>query len=118
MQVDGTGVVHHLTRLAHVGGAEVDDYIHDEQYIHQHVQHTQRVTSVTTFVDLFTHIQVFVQMERGRIWCEHSRVQDQDQDDPIPECLEGAVVKQDEPCCLWNLQFVFWQHIRLQGKDL
>ena len=27
MEVDGAGVVHHLTRLTHVGGAEIQDNI-------------------------------------------------------------------------------------------
>lgn len=61
---------------------------------------------------------MFVQEEGRWVRREHSRVEDQDEDNPVPERLEGAVVEKDPPSCLGNLEFILRKYIRLQREYL
>ena len=106
----------HLVIVVHIRCAKVDDYIHNKQHVHQKVRHIQGVTCVAAAP--LTYIPVLIQEEGGWVRCENSCVEDQEENNPVPKCLEGAVVKQDPPCCFWHLNFVLRQDIRLQRKDL
>lgn len=102
--------------VVHIRGAEVDDYVHDEEHVHHEVGHVQRVTRVAA--SSLPRVAMFVQQEGGWVRGDNGRVEDQQQNDPVPKGLDGAVMEQDPPCCFRNLEFVFWQNVRLQRKHL
>ena len=59
-----------------------------------------------------------VEQEGGHVGREDGRVDDQDQDDPVPEGLEGRVVEDGPFVNAWRLQLVLLHHIGAEGKDL
>ena len=103
----------HLVVVVHVAGAEVNHDVHDEQDVHHDVHHVQRVARVAT-----RSVPVLVHQERRGVRREDGRVQDQEQDDPVPEGFERAVVQQDPPGFLRELELVLWQHVGFQREDL
>lgn len=56
----------------------------------------------------------FVQQESREIWCEYGGIDDQQQDDPIPDRLERAVVQYRPLVDLGRLELVLGQYIRAQ----
>lgn len=110
------GLCHHLVVLVHVRRAQVDDYVHDEEHVHHQVGHVEGVARVAAAP--LPQVAVLVQQEGGGVGREHGRVENQDEDNPVPESLEGAVVEQDPPCGVGHLQFILRQHIGLQGEYL
>lgn len=60
----------------------------------------------------------FVQEERGEIRCKYGRVDDQQQDDPVPDRLERAVMQYRPFVNLGRLQFVLGQYVGAQRQHL
>lgn len=60
----------------------------------------------------------FVQQERGEVRREDGRVDDQQQDDPVPDRLERAVVQYRPFVDLGRLELVLGQYVRAQRQHL
>lgn len=100
--------------MVHIGGSEVDEDVHDEHDVHHKVHHIEWVAGVAADSSLcfFFH---FIEKEGSRIWREDGRVDDQQQDDPVPYCFEGAVVKDGPFVDARGLELVLWQHVSSEG---
>lgn len=59
-----------------------------------------------------------VEEERGRVGRQDGGVDDQQQDEPVPHRLEGAVVQHRPLVDARSLELVLRQHICTQGQDL
>lgn len=106
---DASRVADHLVVVIDVGGPKVDEDVHNEHDIHYQVHHVERVAGVATgSPTLFLHL---IEKEGSRVWCENGGVNDQQQDDPVPYCFEGAIVKDGPFMNAWGLELVLWQHI-------
>lgn len=113
---DAPRVANHLVVVVNVGGPEVDEDVHDEHDIHHQVHHIERVASVATgSPPLFLHL---IEKEGGRVRRENGGVDDQKQDDPVPYCFEGAIVKDGPFVDARGLELVLWQHVSTKGQHL
>lgn len=113
---DATRMAHHLVVTVHVGGPEVDDDIDDEHDVHHQVHHIERIAGVSAVGPALS--VVLAEQEGGAVRREHSRVQHEQQDQPIPYGLERAVV-QDRPLVdARRLQLVLGQHVGSQRQHL
>lgn len=81
---------HHIF-LVDVRGAKVDDYVHNKQHVHHEVHYIQRVTRVAT--SPLSKASMLIQEEGSRVRSENSCVKNQEENNPVPKCLERAVVK-------------------------
>lgn len=115
MLSDVTRVADHLLVVVDVGGPEVDEDVHDEHDVHHQVHHVKRVAGVAAGAVLVFGL---VEEEGGGVRCEDGRVDDQQQDDPVPHRFEGAVVKDGPLVDPWSLEFVFWQHVGTKRQHL
>ena len=116
MDSDAPGVADHLVVGVDVGGAEVDDDVHHEHDVHDEVHHGERAAGVAAVPAL--RLVLVAEQEGGRVGSEDGRVDDQQQDEPVPHGLEWAVVQEGPPVDTRGLQLVLWQHVCSQGQDL
>lgn len=100
--------------MVHIGGSEVDEDVHDEHDVHHKVHHIEWVAGVAADSSLCFFFR-FIEKEGSRIWREDGRVDDQQQDDPVPYCFEGAVVKDGPFVDARGLELVLWQHVSSKG---
>lgn len=106
MLSDATRVADHFVVVIHVSGPEVDEDVHDEHDVHHEVHHVERVAGVAARPPLF--FLGLIQEEGGGIRREDGGVNDQQEDDPVPHGLEGAVVEDGPFVDAWSLELVFW----------
>lgn len=103
---DASRVADHLVVVVDIGGPEVDEDVHDEHDVHHQVHHVERVAGVAAgSPPLFLHL---IEEEGGRVRREDGGVDDQQQDDPVPHCFEGAIVKDGPFVDAWGLKLVLW----------
>ena len=113
---DARRVAHHLLVDVDVGGAEVDEDVHDEHDVHHQVHHVERRARIATLTPLL--LLTVVEQEGGSIGRENGGVDDQQQDEPVPHRLEGAVVQDGEAVHAGGLQLVLREHVGPQGQHL
>lgn len=113
---DASWVADHLVVVVDVGGPEVDQDVHDEHDVHHQVHHVERVAGVAAGPPpLLLHL---VEEKGSRVGREDGSVDDQQQDDPVPYCFEGAVVEDGPFVDARGLQLVLWQHVSTEGQHL
>lgn len=113
---DASRLADHLVVVVDVGGPEVDQDVHNEHDVHHQVHHVERVAGVAAGAPpLLLHL---VEEEGGRVRREDGRVDDQQQDDPVPHRLEGAVVQDGPFVDARGLELVLRQDVSAQGQDL
>lgn len=109
-------VADHLVVGVDVRGAEVDEDVDDEHDVHDEVDHVERVTRVATHSPLL--LLGVVEQEGGAVRREDGRVNDKQQDEPVPHGLERAVVQDGELVDARRLELVLWKYIGTQGQNL
>lgn len=80
----------HLLVDVDVCSAEINENVHNEHDIYDQVHHVERTARVTALASR-TFLRV-VEKEGGAVGREYGGVDDEQQDQPIPDGLEGAVV--------------------------
>lgn len=116
MHGDLSRVADHLVVGVDVRGAEVDEDVDDEHDVHDEVDHVERVTRVATNAPLL--LLGVVEQEGGAVRGEDGRVNDQQQDEPVPHGLERAVVQDGELVDALRLKLVLRKHVRTQRQHL
>lgn len=106
----------HLFVLVHVGGPEVYEDVNDEHDVHHQVHDVERAAGISAFTPLL--LLLVVEKERSGVGREDGRVDDQQQDQPVPHSFEGAVVEDGELVDAVGLEFVLGQHVGSEGQDL
>lgn len=109
-------VTDHLVVGVDIRGAEVNEDVDDEHDVHHEVNHAERVTRVATLVPLL--LLGVVEQEGSTVRSEDGRVNDQQQDEPVPHGLERAVVQDGELVDALRLQLVLRKHIGTQRQHL
>lgn len=84
-------VADHLLVGIDVGGPEVDKDVHDKHDVHDQVHHIERWAGVAALPPPL--LLDIVEQEGGRVGRKDGRVDDQQQDQPVPHRFEGAVVE-------------------------
>ena len=83
VEPDDLGVGHDLAARADVGRVKVEDNVNEKNHVHDRVQHEQE------------HVLRGLVLQRHVVGDHDGRVEGEDEDDPVPDGLEGAVVEQD-----------------------
>lgn len=91
--------------MIHVCGSEVDEDVNNEHDIHHQVHYIEGVTGVAAGASPL--VLLLVEEEGGGVGCEDCCVEHQEQDDPVPYCLEWAVVEDGPFVDAWSLELVF-----------
>lgn len=81
------GVTDHLIVLIYIGRAEVDQDVDDEHDIHNEVNDRQRVAVAALDALIGRVFLLLAQDKRGRVRGENGRVDHQEENYPIPDCL-------------------------------
>ena len=92
------GVRDHLSGRAHEGGVEVQHDVDQEDDVHDAVQHQPGQV-------------VLLGLEGDVVGHHDGRVEGEDEDDPVPGGLEGAVVEDDVRRRLGGLLFVLRENV-------
>ena len=118
MDGDLARVAHHLVVLVDVGCAEVDEDVDDEHDVHDEVDDGEwlRVAAFHRRPGLV--LLLLGQQEGGGVGREDGRVDDEQEDDPVPHGLEGRVVQQRAAVDTLRLQLVLWNDVRPQRQHL
>lgn len=109
-------IADHLLILVHVGGPEVNEDVDDEHDVHDEIDHVERAAGVSAFAPPL--LLLVVEEEGGRVRSEDGRVDDQQQDQPVPNRFERAVVQDGELVDARRLELVLRQHVSSERKDL
>lgn len=115
--VDGDlgGRADHLVVLAHVRRPEVDEDVNDEHDVDEQVDDDDGVVRV---VPPRVGVARLVEKEGRDVGREDGRVDDEDEDDPVPQGLEGRVVQDGPLVDPRGLQLVLRHHLGAQGEHL
>ena len=105
VHADELGVGDDLAAGPHEGGVEVEDDVHQEDDVHHAVQHQP-------------HDVVLLGLEGDVVGHHDGRVEGEDEDDPVPRGLEGAVVEDDVGRRLRGLLLVLREDVGVQLQDL
>lgn len=116
MHGDPQRVTDHLVVGVDVGGAEVDDDVDDEHDVHDEVHHVERTAGVAAV--LHGSLLLLVEQEGGGVRREDGRVDDQQQDQPVPHRLKRAVVQNRPLVDARSLELVLRQNISAQRQHL
>jgi len=109
-------VADHLLVGVDVRGPEVDEDVHDEHDVHDQVHHVEGGAGVTALAPPL--LLDVVEEEGGGVRREDGRVDDQQQDQPVPHGLEGTVVEDGPLVHARGLELVLGQHVCTQREDL
>lgn len=96
----------HLLVVVDICGPEVYEDVHDKHDVHDQVHHVEWRAGVATFASPL--LPDVVEEEGGRVGCEDGRVDDEQQDQPVPHSLEGAVVEDGPLVDPRGLELVLW----------
>ena len=118
MDGDLARVAHHLVVLVHVGRAEVDEDVDDEHDVDDEVDDGERLRVAALHRRPGLVFLLLGQQEGGGVGREDGRVDDEQQDDPVPHRLEGRVVQQRAAVDALRLQLVLRDHVRPQRQHL
>ena len=123
MHCDLAGVADHLVVLVDVRGAEVDENVDDKHNVHNEVDNGERVLVATVGVRgpvlrVRLDLVLLVEQEGGHVRCKDGRVDDQDENEPVPHRLEGRVVQDGEAVNPRRLELVLGEHLRPQRQHL
>ena len=105
VHADELGIGDDFSTGPHEGGVEVEDDVHQEDDVHHAVQHQP-------------HDVVLLGLEGDVVGHHDGRVEGEDEDDPVPGGLEGAVVKDDVRRRLRGLLLVLREDVRVQLQHL
>ena len=105
VHADELGVGDDLPAGANEGGVEVEHDVHQEDDVHHAVQHQP-------------HDVVLLGLEGDVVRHHDGRVEGEDEDDPVPGGLEGAVVEDDVRRRLGGLLLVLREDVRVQLQNL
>lgn len=116
MYSDPQRVTDHLIVGIDVRCAEVDDDVDDEHDVYDEIHHIERTAGVAAV----PHGRLFfiVEQESGGVRRQDSRVDDQQQDQPIPHSLEGTVVKNRPLVYPRSLKLVLGENVSTQRQHL
>ena len=109
-------VAHHLLVDVDVSGPEVDEDVHDEHDVHNQVHHVQRRAGVAALPPPL--LLEVVEEEGGGVGRENGRVDDEQQDEPVPHGFEGAVVEDGPPVDACRLELVLGENVCAQRQNL
>lgn len=109
-------VADHFLVDVDVCGPEVYEDVHDEHDVHDQVHHVQGRAGVAALPPLL--LLDVVEEEGSRVGGEDGRVDDQQQDEPVPHCFEGTVVKDGPLVHARGLELVLGQHVCTQRENL
>lgn len=109
MLSDASGIADHLVVVVDISGPEIDEDVDYEHDIHHQVHYVEGVAGVATGAPPL--VLLLIEEEGGRVGREDSRVEHQEQDDPVPYCLERAVVEDGPLVDAWSLKLVLRKHI-------
>ncbi len=109
MLSDASGIADHLVIVVDVSGPEIDEDVDYEHDIHHQVHYIEGVAGVAAGAPPL--VLLLVEEEGGRVGCEDGRVKHQEQDDPVPYCLERTVVEEGPLVDAWSLKLVLRKHI-------
>lgn len=84
---------------------EVEDDVYQEDDIHYAVQHQPNNV-------------ILLGLERNIVGHHDCSVKSEDEDDPVPGGLEGAVVKDDMRRRLWGFLLILWENIGVELQNL
>lgn len=98
-------IADHLVVVIHVRGPEIDEDVNNEHDIHHQVHYVERVTGVAACASPL--VLLLVEEEGGGVGREDGCVEHQEQDDPVPYCLERAIVENGPLVDAWSLELVF-----------
>ena len=125
MHGDLARVTDDLVVLVHVGRAEVDEDVDDEHDVDGEVDDGEWVVVAVILVARAARGRpgppapvLLVEEEGGDVRREDGRVDDEDEDEPVPHRLEGRVVQDGEAVHAGRLQLVLRQHVRSQRQHL
>ena len=125
MHGDLAGVTDDLVVLIHVRRPEVDEDVDDEHDVDGEVDDSEWIVVAVVLVARAARgcpgppaAVLLVEEEGGDVGGEDGRVDDQDEDEPVPHRLEGRVVQDGEAVHAGRLQLVLRQHIRTQRQHL
>lgn len=89
------GVWNHLVIFIDIGGTEVDEDVNNEHDVNNEVDDGEgvlvTVVGVARRIGMIRRI-LLVEKKGCNVRCEDGSVYDEDEDEPIPDCLEGWVV--------------------------
>ena len=122
--VDGdfTRMADDLVVLVDVRRTKVYDDVNEEHDVDEKVDDGERV--VVSLEDavfehpLLFHVLFVVEEEGSDVGRAYGRVDDEDEDEPVPDGFEGRVMDNCEPVLRRSLEFVLWQHFGTQRKHL
>lgn len=61
---------------------------------------------------------MIVEQESGRVGREDGRIDDEQQNQPVPDCLEGTIVEDRPLVDAGRLELVLGKDVCTQGQDL
>ena len=105
VHADEFWVRNHLSTRTHEGGVEVEDDVHQEDYINHAIQHQPNNVVLLGF-------------EGNIVGHHYGCVKGKDKDDPVPGGLEGAVVKNYVGRRLGSFLLVLWEDVRVELQNL
>lgn len=105
VHADQRGVRDHLPARPHERGVEVEHDVHQEDDVHDAVDHQPGDV-------------VLLGLEGDVVGHHDGRVEGEDEDDPVPRGLEGAVVQDDVRRGLGRLLLVLGEDLRTQLQNL
>ena len=125
MHGDLAGVTDDLVILVHVRGTEVDEDVDDEHDVDGEVDDGEGVVVAVVLVARAPRGApgppapvLLIEEEGGDVGREDGRVDDEDEDEPVPHRLEGRVVQDGEAVHAGRLQLVLRQHVCTQRQHL
>ena len=116
MDGDLAWVADHLLVGVDVRGPEVYEDVHNEHNVHDEVHHVEGGAGVAALPPPL--LLDVVEEEGSRVGGENGRVDDQQQDEPVPHCFEGAVMEDGPLVHAWCLELILRQHVCTQRKNL
>ena len=120
-------VADNLVISVYESGPEVDKYVNDKHHIDDVIHYDQGVGVYihrsgipSCFRVLVAFLLQFVpgQDEGGHIRSHYRRVDNQEQHQPVPECLEGRVVEYCPRVDFRRLELVLWKHVSTERHNL
>lgn len=109
-------VADHLLVDVDVRGPEVYEDVHNEHNVHDQIHHVEGRAGVATLPSPL--LLDVVEEEGSRVGGENGRVDDQQQDQPVPHRFEGTVVKDGPLVHAWCLELILRQHVCTQRENL
>lgn len=105
-----SGVTDDLVVFIYISGPKIYQDVDDKHDVNNEIDDCERVAVLGAFTSPFFRRSAitFVEQKSGDIRGADSGVENKDENDPVPDCLEGRVVKNRTVVNTRHLQLVLW----------